>query len=98
MVQLAKYIAIAAACLAAPAIAHPGEKHDPHVLKREIHTRDAMASHAKRSLGGCESSLHARELNRRSIARRSRTVQQLRQKRGITAGKMYPISPLGSID
>ncbi|CAG8105194.1 unnamed protein product [Penicillium olsonii] len=85
MVQLSKYIAIAAACLAAPAIAHPGEKHDPHVLKREIHTRDAMASHAKRSLGGCESTLHARELNRRSIARRSRTVQQLRQKRGITA-------------
>ncbi|KAJ5334393.1 hypothetical protein MYU51_016637 [Penicillium brevicompactum] len=85
MVQLSKFIAVAAACLAAPAIAHPGEKHNPHVLKREIHTRDAMAAHAKRSLGGCESTFHARELNKRSIARRSRTVQQLRQKRGITA-------------
>jgi hypothetical protein len=87
MVQLSKFLAVAAAFLAAPAIAHPGEKHDPHVLKREIHTRDAMAAHAKRSLGGCESTIHARELHKRSIARRSRTVQKLRQKRGITASK-----------
>ncbi|KXG51985.1 Intradiol ring-cleavage dioxygenase, core [Penicillium griseofulvum] len=85
MVQLSKFLAIAAACLAAPTIAHPGEKHDPHAVKREIHTRDAMAAHAKRSLGGCESTLHARELNKRSIARRSSTVKKLRQKRGITA-------------
>ncbi|KAJ5190002.1 Intradiol ring-cleavage dioxygenase core [Penicillium cf. griseofulvum] len=85
MVQLSKFLAIAAACLAGPAIAHPGEKHDPHVVKREIHTRDAVAAHAKLSLRGCESTLHARELNKRSIARRSSTVKKLRQKRGITA-------------
>ena len=87
MVQLSKILAIAAACLAAPAVAHPGEKHDPHVLKREIHAREAMASAAKRSLGGCQNSLHARELARRNVARRSHTVQQLRKKRGITASK-----------
>ncbi|CEJ57876.1 hypothetical protein PMG11_06554 [Penicillium brasilianum] len=85
MVQLSKVLAIAAACLASPVVAHPGEKHDPHVIKREIHARDAMAAAAKRSLGGCESSLHARELHKRSVARRARTVNQLRQKRGITA-------------
>ncbi|KAJ5531781.1 hypothetical protein N7527_005174 [Penicillium freii] len=85
MVQISKFLAVAAACLVAPAIAHPGEKHDPHVLKREILTRDAMAAHAKRSLNACESSPAARQLNKRSIARRSSTVQQLRQKRGITA-------------
>ncbi|KAJ5817389.1 Intradiol ring-cleavage dioxygenase core [Penicillium robsamsonii] len=85
MVQLSKFLAIAVACLAAPVIAHPGEKHDPHVVKREIHTRDSMAVHAKRSLGSCENAFHARELNKRSIARRSRTVQKLRQKRGITS-------------
>ncbi|OGE51037.1 hypothetical protein PENARI_c015G00385 [Penicillium arizonense] len=85
MVQLCKFLAVAAACLAAPAIAHPGEKHDPHHVKREVHARDAMAAHAKRSLGACESTLHARELNKRSIARRSHTVQNLRKKRGITA-------------
>ena len=87
MVQLCKFLAVAAACLAAPAIAHPGEKHDPHHVKREVHARDAMAAHAKRSLGACESTLHARELNKRSIARRSHTVQNLRKKRGITASK-----------
>ncbi|CAG8049148.1 unnamed protein product [Penicillium nalgiovense] len=85
MVQLSKFLAVAAACLAAPAIAHPGEKHDPHVVKREIHARDVMAAHAKRSLNACENSFHARELNKRSIARRSQTVKKLRQKRGITA-------------
>lgn len=90
MVQLSKFLAVAAACLAAPAIAHPGEKHDPHALKHEIHTRNSMAAHAKRSLSGCESTTHARELNKRSITRRSRTVQNLRQKRGITTGE--PIS------
>lgn len=90
MVQLSKFLAVTAACLAAPAIAHPGEHHDPHVLKHEIHTRDAMAAHAKRSLGGCENTFHARELNKRSITRRSNTVQKLRQKRGITASEPGP--------
>ncbi|KAJ5273705.1 hypothetical protein N7478_008830 [Penicillium angulare] len=85
MVQLSKLIAVVAACLATPAIAHPGEKHDHHAVKREVHARDAMAAAAKRSLGGCESSLHARELAKRNVARRSRTVQQLREKRGVTA-------------
>ncbi|KAJ5085073.1 hypothetical protein N7532_009844 [Penicillium argentinense] len=85
MVQLSKVLAIAAACLATPAIAHPGEKHDPHVLKRQIHARDVMAAAGKRSLGGCESTLHARELARRNVARRAHTVQKLREKRGITS-------------
>lgn len=87
MVQITKLLAVAAACLAAPAIAHPGEHHDPHVVKREIHTRDALAEHAKRSLGGCENTLHARELAKRNVARRAHTAHKLRQKRGITAGK-----------
>lgn len=78
---------MAAACLAEPVVAHPGETHDPHVLKREIHARDVMAAAAKQSLGGCENTLHARELAKRNVARRSRTVQQLRKKRGVTASK-----------
>ncbi|KAJ5641349.1 hypothetical protein N7490_005349 [Penicillium lividum] len=84
MVHLSKFLAVAAACLAAPAVAHPGEKHDPHVVKREIHARDAAAAHAKRSLGGCENSLHARELAKRNVARRAQKVQNLRKKRGVT--------------
>lgn len=99
MVQLSKVLAIAAACLAAPAIAHPGEKHDPHHLKREIHARDVMAAAGKRSLGGCESTLHARELTKRNVARRAHTVQKLRQKRGITSGmQSSPFHLPGSID
>ena len=97
MVQLSKVLAVAAACMAAPAVAHPGEKHDPRVVKREIHVRDAMAAAAKRSLGGCESSLQARELNKRNVSRRSRTVNQLRKKRGITGGT-HVISHVSSLD
>lgn len=87
MVQLSKFLAVAAACLAAPAMAHPGEQHDPHMMKREIYARDSMAAAAKGFLEGCENSLHARELAKRNIARRSRTVQQLRRKRGVTTSK-----------
>lgn len=90
MVQLSKFLAVAAACLATPSIAHPGEQHDPRALKHEIHTRNSMAAHAKRSLNACESSPAARQLNQRSITRRSNTVQKLRQKRGITASKLHP--------
>ncbi|KAJ5765803.1 hypothetical protein N7520_005362 [Penicillium odoratum] len=85
MVHLSKFFAVAAACLAAPAVAHPGEKHDPHVVKREIHARNAAAAYAKRSLGGCENSLHARELAKRNVARRAQKVQNLREKRGVTS-------------
>ncbi|KAJ5675291.1 uncharacterized protein N7477_005225 [Penicillium maclennaniae] len=84
MVQLSKFLAVAAVYLAAPAIAHPGEQHDPHMVKRGIHARDAMAAAAKTSLEACENSLHARELAKHNIARRARTVQQLRKERGIT--------------
>lgn len=45
MVGLIKCLAVAAIALAAPAIAHPGEHHDPQAVKREVHARDAMASH-----------------------------------------------------
>ncbi|KAJ5917227.1 hypothetical protein N7466_010781 [Penicillium verhagenii] len=85
MVQLSKLLAVAAACLATPAVAHPGEKHDPHVLKRDIHARDFAAEAAKRSLGGCANSLHARQLAKRNIARRAEKVKALRKQRGVTA-------------
>lgn len=87
MVQLSKFLNVAAACLTAPVLAHPGEKHDPDVLKREINARDAMTAAAKRSLCRCENTLHARELAKRNVARRSRSVQQLRKKRGVTTSK-----------
>lgn len=94
MVQLLRALAVAAACLAAPVVAHPGEKHDPHVLKREINARDAAAAAGKRALGGCENTLQARELSRRNVARRAHTVQKLRKKRGITSGENISGHPI----
>lgn len=83
MVQISKLaIAISAACLA-PVIAHPGEHHDHHAIKREIIARDQMASAAKRSLDSCSGSLKHRQLNARSVARRAEAARSLRAKRDI---------------
>ncbi|KKK20214.1 hypothetical protein P175DRAFT_0518450 [Aspergillus ochraceoroseus IBT 24754] len=66
-------------------LAHPGEKHDPAALKREIHARDVQAIRAKRALDACSSSSHAVQLNQRNVARRAHTARELRKARGITA-------------
>ncbi|KAJ8062692.1 hypothetical protein OCU04_009214 [Sclerotinia nivalis] len=83
MVQISKLaFALSAACLA-PVIAHPGEHHDHHAIKREIIARDQMASAAKRSLDSCSGSLKHRQLTARSIARRAEAARSLRAKRDI---------------
>jgi hypothetical protein len=79
--------AVAAACLASTAIAHPGEHHDHAAIKREIVARNQMASAAKRSIDSCSSSLKHRELNARSIARRAETLHSIRKARGIKSSK-----------
>ncbi|KAL4744659.1 hypothetical protein BDW72DRAFT_208836 [Aspergillus terricola var. indicus] len=66
------------------ALAHPGEKHDPAVLKREIHARDVQAIRARQALDACSSSTDAVQLNQRNVARRAQTTRNLRQQRGIT--------------
>lgn len=75
--------AIAAACLLSSAVAHPGEVHDAAQVKREIRARDQMADDAKRSLDTCSSSLKARQLNSRSVARRAEVAREIRQRRNI---------------
>ncbi|KAF2995983.1 hypothetical protein G7054_g5715 [Neopestalotiopsis clavispora] len=64
--------------------AHPGEKHDAHHLKREIAARDNYARFGARSLANCAGSTQAQALKARSIERRAKRVDNLRQKRGIT--------------
>jgi hypothetical protein len=86
-------IAVAAACFAGLAIAHPGEHHDHLAIKREISARTQMASAAKRALDGCSSSLKHRELAARSVARRSQIAKDIRQRRGITSSKLYTLNP-----
>ncbi|KAK4506066.1 hypothetical protein PRZ48_004031 [Zasmidium cellare] len=84
MVQLTTLAALAAACVS-PALAHPGEKHDPAKIKREIVAREHWAHVGKRSLDACSNTESARRFAARNRERRARTVQELREKRGITA-------------
>ena len=79
--------AVVAIYLAGSAIAHPGEHHDHHSLKRQVRARDQMASAAKRSIDSCSNSLKHRELNARSVARRAEVARDLRQKRNIKASR-----------
>ncbi|KAB8234181.1 hypothetical protein ETB97_010478 [Aspergillus alliaceus] len=79
--HFSKLLLLSAATLS---LAHPGEKHDPHVLKREIHARDALAARSKRALDACANTEHAKRLQQRTVSRRARTVRELRNARGIT--------------
>ncbi|KAF7596022.1 hypothetical protein BBP40_003802 [Aspergillus hancockii] len=79
--HFSKLLALSAATLA---LAHPGEKHDPHVMKREIRARDAHAIRSKRGLDACSTTEHAKRLQQRNVARRAQTVQNLRKARGVT--------------
>jgi hypothetical protein len=86
MVYISKIVgAVATACLAGTAVAHPGEHHDHQAVKREIRARDQMASAAKRSISSCSSSLKHRQVAARSVARRAAVARELRERRNIKA-------------
>lgn len=74
---------LSAALLIGAVIAHPGETHDTHHMKREIVARDHAAKNAARSLGTCSNSQTARSLKQRAVARRAQQVKSLRAKRNI---------------
>ncbi|KAL4963471.1 intradiol ring-cleavage dioxygenase [Aspergillus stella-maris] len=80
--RFSSFFALTAATLA---LAHPGEKHDPVALKREIHARDVHAVRARQAIDTCSNSDEAVQLRQRNVARRARTTRELREKRGITA-------------
>jgi hypothetical protein len=44
---------IAAAASITPSLAHPGEHHDHHAVKREIAAREHLANHFRRSVDTC---------------------------------------------
>lgn len=77
---------VALAALASFAAAHPGEKHSPSHMKRELDARDNAARLAARSLAACGNSEHALALKSRSIQRRADKVKSIREKRGIKSG------------
>jgi hypothetical protein len=75
---------LAALTLLGGAIAHPGgHDHGPEELQK----RDALWQHAKRSIADCSSSLMARGVSKRAIARRSELAAKLREKRGLSSSE-----------
>jgi hypothetical protein len=91
MVKFASILAGAtvATSLVSTVYAHPGEKHDLVQVKRQIDVRGLRAAAAKRSLSICQNSLQHRDLMQRSMIRRSNTLHDIREKRGI-ATSMIP--------
>ncbi|KAI1142130.1 aromatic compound dioxygenase [Hypoxylon sp. FL0543] len=76
---------LALTALASYVAAHPGEKHDPQQIKRELIARDYAAQVGARSLASCSGSVSAQALKARSIKRRANAVKNIRQTRGIQA-------------
>ncbi|KAJ5651558.1 uncharacterized protein N7484_005281 [Penicillium longicatenatum] len=68
------------ALMACLVLAHPGKKHHPGQLKREIAAQKAWAAHGKRSLSACARSESARSLQSRNIKRRELKLRELREK------------------
>ncbi|KAK4630909.1 hypothetical protein CLAFUR4_02722 [Fulvia fulva] len=75
MVQVTKLAALAAVCTT-PATAHPGEKHDPAKIKREIIAREHWAHQGKRSLDACSNTGTARRFAARNSERRAREARE----------------------
>jgi hypothetical protein len=91
--RFSSFLTLTAATLA---LAHPGEKHDPAVLKREIRARDAQAVRARQALNTCSNSNAAVQLNQRNIARRAHTTRELRKEKGITGSESpFPVAGTG---
>jgi hypothetical protein len=76
---------IAAAALITISLAHPGEHHDHHAVKREIAAREHLANHFRRSVDTCSGTEKSTSLATRSTARRSKLASELRLNRGIAA-------------
>lgn len=86
MVQFSKVAStVAAAAFIAPSLAHPGEHHDHHAVKREIAAREHLADHFRRSVDTCSGTEKSASLAARSVARRNKIANELRLKRGIAS-------------
>ncbi|KAI5261987.1 aromatic compound dioxygenase [Aureobasidium subglaciale] len=86
MVQFSKVAGtVAAAAFIVPSLAHPGEHHDHHAVKREIVAREHLANQFRRSVDTCSGTEKSTSLAARSAARRNKIANELRLKRGITS-------------
>ncbi|TVY75711.1 hypothetical protein LSUE1_G007944 [Lachnellula suecica] len=87
-----------AAFMAIPlALAHPEDTQE--AIKREMGLRNVAHAAATRSLSECQGSAQALELRKRSAARRSAKVAELRAQRGLTDAPLsHQKRDLGSLD
>lgn len=69
------------------ALAHPGEKVDKLIAKREADMRHAWADINSQTLSKCESGPDVEARKERAMKRRFETFQKLRAERGISDGK-----------
>lgn len=58
--------------------------------EKELALRDAIVGHSKRSLDSCAGSSAAVALRERAVARRAAKAQELRFRRGLETGKIFP--------
>ena len=77
--------ALAAMMAISFAFAHPGENAE--AIKHEMEVRNAAHAYASRSLSQCQGSAQSVAMRKRTAARRAAKVQELRQKRSLTASK-----------
>ncbi|KAL1868365.1 hypothetical protein Plec18167_008290 [Paecilomyces lecythidis] len=80
---------VVATSLFGAATAHPGEHHDVEHIKRELQTREVLATRASSSLSKCANSPKFRDLKKRAVSRRSATAERLRKERGLATEDAY---------
>lgn len=74
---------LVAATLLGFSAAHPGEHHDHAAIEHSVRQRESLAKHTRRSLDKCTDSVNHQTLMERSVARRVKQLELLRQKRGL---------------
>lgn len=84
MVNFGKVVLVAG-CVVIPALAHPGQYHDPEEVRREIAERDVYAAHIQRGLQACSGHPNYMALKERAQTRRFNKAKALRSKRGLDA-------------
>ncbi|GAW22165.1 hypothetical protein ANO14919_117000 [Xylariales sp. No.14919] len=78
-------VVLAAASLLGGAVAHPGEKHTPAQVKREVERYTSAHAKAARAFSNIDKFPNALALRQRAATRRFATWTALREKRGLTA-------------
>jgi hypothetical protein len=86
MVHMASAVAVGLLGLTSIVSAHPGHNHAAEAAERAAFVKSSSLQ--SRSLANCASTLQARGLESKNVARRQAAVKHLRRRRGINT-RMY---------